>query len=446
MPYENELAGLDAIRSMAESGVVEHFRDQMTSRKPNDPLPLPEFLPCPVNGRLRDRILAIDGSTVYRPIEGALPCTEVGIVSLGAVVIKLSEYNRLERLPKSGAVNPRELRKTEEGKSLGVMLPGQNAARDDGLDPRSWFRRIINEELEQARFSEDGETFAETLYHLFSTSNRSDVRSIRCPSLDCDNGNISLPKPYERNNCPKCGEEILLSDGLRIHEEFQENTSVGGCHSRFMSTLEILALMNSLRFLAGTDRGMEAISITAFVMDGPLAAFETIAVLSEAVRKELRRIQDMMRQRFPNSSLLILSGVKSGAFVNHVLDLDRAPAPDIRIPNGTYWMPDNTYIQENIVAKVSKSQEPIPWGELTYFGRPVILKTEGGQRLVLNLAQPEAGPPLTEADIPISLADALKTAGNLGVGSHQFLALRRAHNRAAIPLKTGTDLIQSLLT
>ena len=444
MPYSNEYAGLEAIRLIADSGMVDEFRDAMVSRKPEEPLLLPEFLPCPPNGRVRGHVLAIDGSVITKDIPGALPCTEAGLVSLGVVVMNLNDLSRLERLPQSGAVNPRLLRETEHADSFGVMLPGRNAARNDGMDPRTWFRHIINDKLENSRIPEEGESFAETLHYLFSLGERNIERSVRCPSADCEI-QVTLPKPYERGECENCGEEILLSDGLRIHEEFYENAPVGGCHSRFMNTLEILALMNSLRYLSLTHEGRQALSDTVFVMDGPLAAFETIAVLSRAVRTELRSIQNQLRRQFSDSSLVVLSGIKSGAFVNHAHDLDRSPEPDVRIPNEHYWMPDNTYIQEHIVAKISSSPNPKPWGELTYYGRPVILKTTGGQRLVLNLAQPEAAPPLTNADTPYALADALATANNLGVGSHEFLALQRAHNKASIPLQTGTDLIQSLL-
>ena len=446
LPYPNEYAGLESIRYIADSGMVDEFRDSIASRKPNQPLPLPEFLPCPAGGRVRGHILAIDGSAVTKDIPGALPCTEAGLVSLGVVVMNLNVLNRLERLPGSGAVNPRLLRETENTKSLGVMLPGRNAARKDGTDPRTWFRHIVNSKLEESRIPKEGESFAETLHHLFSLGDTDEGRTVRCPNPDCAEREVPLPKPYERGKCESCDEQILLSDGLRIHEEFYENAPVGGCHSRFMNTLEILALMNSLRYLSKTHEGRRALSDTAFVMDGPLAAFETIAVLSRSVRAELRTIQGQLREQFSDSSLVVLSGVKSGAFVNHAHDLDRSPEPDARILNRHYWMPDNSYIQEHIVAKVSSSPNPTPWGELTYFGRPVILKTQGGQRLVLNLAQPEADPPLTNAGTPYALADALTTANNLGVGSHEFLALQRAHNKAAIPLQTGTDLIQSLLT
>ena len=138
-----------------------------------------------------------------------------------------------------------------------------------------------------------------------------------------------------------------------------------------------------------------------------------------------------------------MSGIKSGPFVEHAAELDRGPKPDTQIPNDRVWLPNNQYIRRHIVAgRLDDNSKP--WGELTYFGRPVIFKAATGQRLVLNLAQPEADLPLTDAREPEVLGDALATAEPLAVGSHQFLALRRAHGRAAIPLRQGTDLIRAL--
>ena len=172
--------------------------------------------------------------------------------------------------------------------------------------------------------------------------------------------------------------------------------------------------------------------------------FGTIAVLAQAIRRELKIIQAKLQGFRPDAKLLVISGVKSGPFVHHAEELDRAPAPNKRIPPNHVWLPDNQYIRDNIIA--GHSDDPNPWGELTHYGRPVVLKTPRGQRLVLNIAQPEAEPPLTDQPEPLALGDAISTAGPLGVGSDQFLALRRAHRWASIPLKVGTDLIHSLVT
>ncbi len=432
MPYEDERAGLAAIRAIAASGIVDEFRVNLVERHSGEPLPLPSFIPCPP-GNARSHILAIDGSNVYKPIPGALPCTEAGLVTFGMVVMDLNKLRSLDHLPESGAVDPRQLRETERGQTLGVILPGQNAARNDGTDPRTWFRQIISDELEKASIG--GETFAETLHHLLGND-----QSAKCPNPDCER-TVEVPRPGMRGNC-LCGETLLPSDGLRIHEQFKENQSVEECHHRVRDVLEIVALVNSLRYLVKSKEGRRAIINTAFVMDGQLAAFGTVAVLARAVKEELRRIQEVISEEHPEANLLVMSGVKSGVFVDHVTELDRAPEPGKRIPSDHVWLPDNAYIRANIVSKGSADSKP--WGELTHYGRPVILKTTNGQRLVLNLAQPEADPPLTDAPPPNALADALATAAPLGVGSDQFLALRRAHAQAAIPLRAGTDLINSL--
>lgn len=433
MPYEDERAGLAAIQAIAASGIVDEFRVNLIERHSGEPLPLPRFVPYML-GNPRSHILAIDGSSVYAPIPGALPCTEAGLVTLGMVVMDLNKLRSLYPLPESGAVDPRQLRETEKGQTLCVMLPGRNAAHNDGTDPRTWFRQIVNDELGKASLG--GETFAETLHHLLGGN-----PTANCPNSDC-NETVRIPNPGRTGSCSTCGEPVLPSDGLRIHEQFDENTSAIQCHHRVMDMLETVALINTLRYLVKSERGRIAITNTAFVMDGQLAAFGTIAVLSSAVKAELRRIQETISQEHPEANLLVMSGVKSGEFVDHAAELDRAPEPDKRIPTGQVWLPDNAYIRANIVSKGSANSKP--WGELTHFGRPVILKTASGQRLVLNLAQPEADPPLTDASAPKVLADAIATAAPLGVGSNQFLALRRAHAQAAIPLRAGTDLINSL--
>ena len=437
MPYADERAGLAAIQAIADSAEFDEFRNRLQPPSQDAVLPLPPFHPSP-SGNSRTHLVAIDGSQVYDNFPGRLPDTHAGVVSLGVVVIKLSKLSSLGKLPYSGAVNPRELRKTEDGRSLGALLPGTNARTIDGLGPREWFRYSFNETLNKASLG--GESFAESLYHVLGADHK--IR--RCPSPDCNGTQLTIPEPEDQETCSTCGAVIVTTDALRVHEQFVENQSALECHIRVMQSLEMLALVNSLRHLEDTDQGLTALCNTAFVMDGQLAAFGTIAVLAQAIRRELKRIQAKLQEFRPDAQLLVMSGVKSGPFVQHAEELDRAPRPNRRIPVDHVWLPTNEYIREHIIA--GHSDDSHPWGELTHYGRPVILKTSKGQRLVLNIAQPEVEPPLTDRPEPRALGDAISTAGPLGVGSDQFLALRRAHRWASIPLRAGTDLIHSLVT
>ncbi|WP_419166800.1 hypothetical protein [Candidatus Palauibacter sp.] len=238
------------------------------------------------------------------------------------------------------------------------------------------------------------------------------------------------------SNCEECGTAVLLSDALRAQEIFSDEQSCGDAHGRVREALEILTLMNLLRELVKIENGRRALRRVAFVLDGPLAAFSTIAALQPGVLRELRRIDEQLAP----GRLLVMSAVKSGAFVQHFSELDEAPAPDSRIPFGTAWLPDDNYIRENIIARDTDQ----PWGEITYFGRPLVVKTSEGQRLLLNLAQPEADLPLTNAARPRVCDEAIATAARLGVGRHEFLPLRRAHAKAAIPFAAGAAIIESL--
>ncbi len=437
MPYPDERAGLSAIQSIVDGEDFEKFRDSLDPPKPEAVLPLPTFYTCP-DGIARTNLVAIDGSRLYDQFPGRLPDTHVGAVSLGVVIINLSKLANLSRKPESGSVDPRELRKTEIGNSLGAMLPGTNARTKDGKGPREWFRQVFNDILQGASLG--GETFADSLYHLLGSSHKVGA----CPNPECNATDLRMPAPSAPYDCPSCKTTIFTTDGLRIHQQFIENSSAEECHSRVMNTLELLALINGLRGLTKTQDGLKAISETAFVMDGQLAAFGTIAVLAQAIRQELKKTQEILKKHIPSGQLLVISGVKTGPFVKHTEELDRSPKPNSRIPPNNYWLPNNDYIRENIVA--GHSADSKPWGELTHFGRPLILKTPNGQRLVLNIAQPEAEPPLTNRPDPLALSDAISTAAPLGVGSDQFLALRRAHRSASLPIKTGTSLIQSLVT
>ncbi len=438
MPYSDERAGLAAIQAIADSTEFAEFRDRLQPPSQDAVLNLPRFRPSPV-GTSRTHLVAIDGSQVYDHFPGRLPDTQAGVVSLGIVVIKLRQLASLSKLADSGAVNPRELRKTECGHSLGAVLPGKNAKTIDGLGPKEWFRRSFNDTLNKVSLG--SETFAESLYYVLGSQHK--IR--RCPNHPyCNGTQLPMPKPRTEENCPKCGMGIVTTDALRVHEQFRENESARECHIRVMQTLEMLALVNSLRRLAKSEQGLAALCNTAFVMDGQLAAFGTIAVLAQSIRREMKRIQIELQKFRPDAQLLVISGVKSGPFVQHAEELDRAPAPNKRIPADHVWLPNNAYIRKHIIA--GHSDSPTPWGELTHYGRPVILKTTKGQRLVLNIAQPESDPPLTNQPAPRALGDAISTAGPLGVGSDQFLALRRSHRWASIPLKAGTDLIHSLAT
>ena len=431
MPYPNERAGFSAVEDLERRRIVEAFGDQL-AQGVNLPLKsLPPFQPFPP-GEPRPVVVALDGSSIYHRIPARLPATEAGLLSIAIVRIDVLRLSNLARLPESGAIDPVGLRDTEDASTLQMALPGRNAQSVDGQVSRDWFRSEVQEVLESGHFG--GETLADTLHALLEKTR--DRRDIKCPNLLCASRTRTPPPGQMRSHCQSCGTMVLLSDALRAQEIFSDEQPCGDAHGRIRQAFEILCLMNLLRGLVQTANGRTALRRIAFVLDGPLAAFSTIAALQPGVLREFDRIDRLLSP----GRLLVMSAVKTGAFVQHFSELDEAPAPDSRIPRGTAFLPNDDYIRKNIIARTTDQ----PWGQITYFGRPLVVKTHDGQRLFLNLAQPEADPPLTNAPRPVVLNEAIATAGRLGVGHHEFLPLRRAHAKAAIPLRIGTAIIESL--
>ena len=427
MPYPNERAGFFSIEDLERRRIIEAFGDKLSKGTEFPPKPLPSFKPFQ-RGQPRPVIVALDGSNIYHRIPARLPATEAGLLSIAIVRIDVHQLSNLSRLPQSGAIDPVQLRGTEAASTLQLALPGRNAQSVDGQESRDWFRKSVQEVLESGHFGD--ETLAITLHAL------TDQRPIKCPNLQCGSRPSTPPPGKMSSHCTECNCEILLSDALRAQEIFSDEQPCGDAHGRIRQALEILCLVNLLRGLVKTKEGQAALRRIAFVLDGPLAAFSSIAALQPGVLKELKRIEN----KISPGHLLVMSAVKTGAFVQFFSELDEAPAPDSRIPNGTAFLPDDKYIRNNIIARTTDQ----PWGEITYFGRPLVVKTYQGQRLFLNLAQPEADPPLTNASRPVVLDEAISTAEHLGVGLHEFLPLRRAHAKAAIPLRIGTAIIESL--
>ena len=428
MPYPDERAGFSALQDLERRRVIEAFGDRLERGADLPPKPLPPFESFR-SAEPRPVVVALDGSSIYHRIPGRLPCTEAGLISVAIVRIDVELLESLPRLPESGATNPVQLRETEDASTLQLALPGRNARSKDGRTSREWFRAEVQATLQHGHFG--GESLGATLHAVLGAP-----KPVKCPNRHCEARPYPPAPDQMEATCEECEARVLLSDALRAQEIFSDEQPCGDAHGRVRQALEILSLVNLLRELVKIPAGRRALRRIAFVMDGPLAAFSTIARVQPGVLRELRRVD----QQLSPGRLLVMSGVKTGAFVQHFSELDEAPEPDARIPKGTAWLPDDDYIRANIIGRDTEQ----PWGEITYFGRPLVVKTLDGQRLLLNLAQPEAYPPLTNAPRPKVLDEAIATAARLGVGKHEFLPLRRAHAKAAIPFRAGAAIIESL--
>ena len=331
----------------------------------------------------------------------------------------------------------------DSAKTLQVVLPGRNVIRDrDDLPPRDFFRVSVFEALQGKVVQSGHETLLETYESLISGR----TSTFKCPHYD-ECGNSLAPATGKYTCDCSRSKEIFSTDQLRFHERFNETGSNGEPHGEVLRFLELVLLLNVLRYFRTSDSAIQVLPKIAFILDGPLAAFGQFASVAPRIREELRQIGTECKLR-TGHPLLLFSLVKTGQFVEHFeqLDFDEERGPGRRYAEKTALLPSIDYIHRNIVYRPPEAKE---WGKDTYFGRMVLYKSATGQRMVVNTSMTtEAGADLSNTSLEaypglgaiLSVVDELSTY--LFEGG--FVPIVRAHSHAAIPLKLGGEILKSL--
>ena len=445
MPYRNEFARGDSLSRLADSPSVKEFQGAIRHRKETVFYEPPSSLEPPRGVNRIERVIAIDGSTVTHRVENGYPGAEAAILNLAAIVIKLEAIREIRRdyIP-----SPREMRDMEQCETLSAVFPGRNVvSRDRPEDsPKQFFRETLCKELE-ARLDPDHESLLETLRNI--TKGRES--KVSCPIDECPRGEFGEwvePKPgLVVCNCD-LEEVIYETDSLRTHERFEEFGSSAQAYTAVRQVVEHLTLVIVLRYFERTE-SLGVFRNTAFIMDGPLAVFGMPAWLKEYIEREVARLHNKALEQ-GDPGILLLGIEKSGQFLDHLRELDwmEGEGPRHRLPNGTALVPDIEYIHTHIVLRPLNVE---PYGKDTYYGRKVMYKNRAGQHSVIMtpIVNASGSDPhcVDETAFP-RLGEALDIMDELSTHLYQdgFAPLVRAHAHAAIPLRTGAGILESLFS
>ncbi|MCY4005771.1 MAG: hypothetical protein OXE84_02945 [Rhodobacteraceae bacterium] len=436
MPYPGQRATGEGLIALEQSNLFQEFTGEIhISEKKKVPVLQPTILPQPIEKITR--VLAIDGSIISETIKNGFPGAEASLVQIALVSIDL---NKLDVHSHRKIIPPSAFNQMDKAATLQCVLPGCNVAKSDGTSPKNFFRQSIYEAL-QGRVQKGHETLLETYRALVSGRNS----TFRCPNSGC---NRSLNPSTGIWICP-CSDSIPLyeTDPLRFHERFNEIGPNGEPHGEVMRFLEVILLLNVLRYFASFDQGLDILPRLAFVADGPLAAFGQFAAVVPYIQRELRRINNLCVAR-TGKNILLFSLIKSGPFLEHFeqLDFDETKGPNGKFAPQTALLPEISYIHEAIVYRPPNAK---PWGADTYYGRIVLYKSNSGQRMVINT------PKVTPESLDLSNTDMDSYPGLPEVAGivdrlstylfdGGFIPIVRAHSHAAIPLKMGGEIIKSL--
>jgi hypothetical protein len=437
MPYHNEHSTGESLLRLENSAALREFNGIISSREQaRDPL-----LPLDVSRRnwLPQRVIAIDGSNLLHRVRNGFPGAEAGLIQISVVSIDVTQLAMVQphEIPR-----PSVFHSMERATTLDAVLPGANIVRKDrnSDSPRRFFRATVFDALSSS-ISLGHETLLETYRAVIGDRSA----RIRCPIEGCDR---EASPSIGQSSC-LCGKETLFeTDALRIHERFQESGANGEVHGEVRHVLEVLVLLNILRFFA-KEQHIHFLRDCAFILDGPLAIFGHPAWMTPFVRQELLRI-NAAAHRINGVDAIVLGIEKSGQFVSHFDELDWCDTRGNRgkFPAQSAFALNDSYIKRNIVLRDEASK---PHGQDTYFGRKIFYKTLSGDHAVINVAMlndRSADFMISTLDCYPRLGDVLTIFDHLSTYLYQdgFMPLIRAHAHAAIPLTRGADIISSLFS
>lgn len=428
----------EGLLAFSKSKALQDFDGTIRTEADNTVKDEPNVIEIKRSDWLPLRVVAIDGSTLTHKVRNGFPGAEASLVLLSVVFIDVSE---LAKITTSEIPSPRIFNELDRANTLDAVLPGANIVRKGEANdsPVRFFRQTVFETL-----SGELDTTHESLLQTFRIITKGRISKIDCPVEGCPNEYKAGEDDY-LCGCEK-SEKLFETDSFRFHERFNDLGSNKEVHGEVRHVLEVLALVNILRFFEA-DARIHFLKNCAFVLDGPLAVFGQPAWIAPYVRREIERISAKSK-KINGCDLLLIGIEKSGQYVAHFSDIDwtNEDGPRSKYAPGTVIIPDAKYINRNIVFRPEDSK---PSGIDTYFGRKIFYKTKSGSHAVINSAivnlQGEDFSNTSQEAFP-RLSDALNVLDHLSTYLYEdgFMPLIRAHAHAAIPLKRGAEILSSL--
>lgn len=448
MPFEGEFAHYKPLKRIVESEQVKKLLSRahrIESHSINTvPLNTVVLSSLEQSGWLPDFVVAIDGSVAEEQVNNGYPSAAIGYVTVASVLLDIAKMRQLDT---KRPIDPKEFRTLEDAESIDGALPGSNVVVDDELSAVHSFRRALFEVFQSKQMSEAGESILDTYEALLKYKPITD-QAQRCPYDDCLRSDQSYQRGHAEYTCSCTHARSLFStDSLRIHEFMNPEGSNQSMLTETMNVLERIWMVHFLRTLE-REGLLPVLQRLAIVVDGPLAIFGAPAWLSSAIKHELFRINNAAKQAVRDNAFdLLLFGVeKSGAFMEHLTDLDKGPNGERdALPRQSATLLTDAYIKQRIIFSNSDRE----YGRNTYFGRKAFYKTSSGALIVIN------SPLLNEAHSDLRraepnqfprLSDTMRLLDTLVSARYRnaVTPLISAHAEAAIPMNLGKRVLEKL--
>lgn len=382
MPYKNEYSRHSSIVSITNSTKIIEFVSNMKIKvngKDSFETIDDRIHECKNNFIAPKYVFSIDGSKSTIPLNIGLPGAEVSIIKCSVV---LADLNKIKEYEHKINPHPREYSELSKAYTEELICPGYNVCNETLNEPIDFFRKSLFDFFKVGTLNiskgSNPITYLDTFSKLLFSG---DTIFTENPCEVCSsNGHKLSSESFKTSNEILCGcstkpKSLYLTDLLKFHESFNNNGTNEDVSTQLMNIVEKIVFINLIDNLELTTKNMfqEIINDSVFILDGPLAIFNTSSWLSERIENKFRN------EKFLNLTLIGIE--KTGNFIKHFDDLELvASSKGTKIKNSTIFYLNDRYIKKYI--KYSNSM--IPYGKEQYFGKKFFYKNKVGERFVVN--------------------------------------------------------------
>lgn len=354
----SKLGHLDVLKSPLVQELCKSFEDPAKQSIKKSA----QWQPMPTDDKPLSIVFGVDGSIQVIESESR-PSKAIGFVKTALVMLDRPALSAIDKYEPHPFAIRDILAKSQIYHATVFPLRHVEVA---GQNVYHAVRKVIFDSIKDPSLEgEVMQTLKWLAYEKWDGQNKS-LPEFQCPH--CDTNEATLSYDVEVGKCPKCGQEIFITDMLGFHLEMADDSAPDSVATSYMSIHETLMLFTGMRYFWENNR--TPLQTCLFVKDGPLSIRAQYSKLVNPIRRFLSSALKA------GTKVCILGQEKSGAFSDHLqLIGDDAPV-------GSVFIPGHNYIREEIQ---HRPVEGADYGKDTNYGAKVFVRLNERHKFILNI-------------------------------------------------------------
>lgn len=258
-----------------------------------------------------------------------------------------------------------------------TVFPLKNIKSDRG----NIFNTVRHTIYDSIRINEDGLYFETLKWLVYKKWKNENINSpnFMCPHCgETVESGIGYDK--DTDNCPFCGNEVLLTDMIGFHLDMNEDCAPIAVASSYMMIMELLMLFTVIR-LHWMNKDKSLVSETLYIKDGPMTLGGQYAKLVPCIREFLEHAKSSGRP------IHVIGCEKSGRYFDYLNVISKFAYTDDGCLR--YAVLNHEYIRKEIQRAPGHVN---PYGSRTNWGEKVFVVIDQNTHMVLNMSPGEYKP------------------------------------------------------